>query len=59
MQLNLIKEKVFIMRILTVHQIIWDTIIEEMKTDFCTTQEKIEVTNFWGHIHEIHEYHTT
>ena len=30
-----------------------DTIIEEMKTDFfAATQEKIEVTNFWGHIHE-------
>ena len=27
--------------------------IEEMKTDFfAATQEKIEVTNFWGHIHE-------
>ena len=30
-----------------------DTIIEEMKTDFfAATQEKIEVTNYWGHIHE-------
>ena len=30
-----------------------DTIIEEMKTDFfAATQEKIEVSNYWGHIHE-------
>ncbi len=30
-----------------------DLIIEEMQTDFyAATQEKIEPTSFWGHIHE-------